>query len=89
MYVMSFRCCRNDSGVSATTCSTRMRVCPGVSFQSYKEGWRNATRTHFEVLDEALEEGDEVLRFADVARDGLREQVLRQHCGCGEMCRCV
>ena len=59
-----------------------------MSVQSY-EGRRSATRTHFEVFDEALEEGDEVLRFADVARDGLREQVLWQHCGCGEIRRCM
>ena len=27
IYVISLRCCRNDGGVSATTCRTRIRVC--------------------------------------------------------------
>ena len=33
-------------------------------------------RPDLEILDEALEEGDEMLRLADVPRDGFRQEIF-------------
>lgn len=43
------------------------------------EGGRGVV-AHLEVLDKAREEGRKVLGAADVARHGLLQQVLREHC---------
>ena len=74
MYVISFRCCRNESGVSATTWRTRMRVYDERVSRLHGPGDRRGG--NLEILDEALEEGDEMLRLADVPRDGFRQEIF-------------
>lgn len=78
MYVMSFRCCRNDRGVSATTWRTRIRVCNHRS-QSDTHVTTQKTEANLEIFDEALKEGHEMLRFSDVSRYRLLEEVFGEY----------
>lgn len=81
IYVMSLRCCKNESGVSATTWSTRIRVCSsraasaarGFDYIDYRDA-------RLEILDEPFEERDKVLCLTNISRNRLLEQIIGQHC---------
>ena len=75
MYVMSFKCWRKESGVSATTCRTRIRVY--IEMRTPHE--RSRTETDLEILDKALEKSDEVLGLAYIPRHGFFEKILGEH----------
>lgn len=76
MKVMSLRCWRKERGVSATTWRTRIRVC---GHESDRRRGRSEARTHFEVLDEASEEGGKVLCASDVPWDRFAQNVRRKN----------
>jgi hypothetical protein len=73
--VISFKCCRKETGVSATTCSTRIRV-----WKERRSAWEEESSfTHFQILDESLEESYEMFGLPYITWNSFFEEVVGQY----------
>lgn len=81
MNVMSRKCCKNDSGVSATTWRTRIRVCERGASVFHLECRFCGPTAYLKVLDETSEESGKVFGATDIARNGFLQQVFWEDCG--------
>jgi len=67
MYVISFKCCKKDNGVSATTWRTRIRVwTPALKNNISPRGMPNLN-----VFHKSLQKSYEMFGFSNIARNRL------------------